>query len=58
MLSSNDLVGGQKMKIVELVIWVVVGLLVLVHKGDPTKLQYGLVWIGLILNILGKILTE
>ena len=60
MLSKIQEADGENMKfkVALLVVWAIVGLLVLFGKKQPTKLEYGLVWFCLLLQIVGGILKE
>lgn len=42
-------------KVLELVLWVLVGCLVLIKPSKPSKIEYLLAWVCLILNIAMRI---
>ena len=44
--------------IVMLVLWIIVGILIFVGKENPSKVDYGLVWICLIIQLISKLIME
>lgn len=43
----------MKTKILEIVLWLLIGLIVLIQK-DVSKLSYGLCWGCLMINLIGR----
>lgn len=41
-------------KVLELVVWVLVGLFVLAKPSEPRKLEYGLCWICLLIHVIAE----
>lgn len=42
----------DKSKIISVILWIIVGILVLILRKEVTKLEYGLVWITLVIKLI------
>ena len=42
----------DKLKIIPIILWIIVGILVLILRKEVTKLEYGLVWITLVIKLM------
>lgn len=45
----------DKLKIISVILWIIVGILVLTLRKKVTKLEYGLVWITLVINLIANL---
>ena len=47
----------DKSKIIPIILWIIVGILVLILRKEVTKLEYGLVWITLVIKLIENLVT-